>query len=89
VSNISLEVPIVVDIWNLAGYKAYEMEDDVTKDLFEFSLANAIFAALVEAHACEQSARYEFYIVPLIYPSNSNLSPVEMQWTMHPRTQVT
>ncbi|KAK7680393.1 hypothetical protein QCA50_016633 [Cerrena zonata] len=40
-----------------AGFKAYEMEDDVTKDLAEFSLANAIFAALVESHACEQSAR--------------------------------
>jgi len=39
------------------GFKAYEMEDEVTKDLAEFSLANAIFAALVEAHACEQSAR--------------------------------
>ncbi|KAG9308322.1 ATPase, F1 complex, gamma subunit domain-containing protein [Chiua virens] len=39
------------------GFRAYEMEDDVTKDLAEFSLANAIYAALVEAHACEQSAR--------------------------------
>ena len=34
------------------------MEDDVTKDLAEFALANAIYAALVEGHACEQSARY-------------------------------
>ena len=34
------------------------MEDDVTKDLSEFTLANAIYAALVEGHACEQSARY-------------------------------
>ncbi|OBZ76294.1 ATP synthase subunit gamma, mitochondrial [Grifola frondosa] len=39
------------------GFRAYEMEDDVTKDLFEFSFANAIYAALVEGHACEQSAR--------------------------------
>ena len=39
------------------GFKAYEMEDDVTKDLAEFSLANAIYAALVEPHACEISAR--------------------------------
>ncbi|OCH91190.1 ATP synthase F1 gamma [Obba rivulosa] len=39
------------------GFKAYEMEDDVTKDLAEFSLANAIYATLVESHACEQSAR--------------------------------
>lgn len=30
----------------------------MTKDLAEFSLANAIYAALVEAHACEQSSRY-------------------------------
>jgi F-type H+-transporting ATPase subunit gamma len=40
-----------------SGFRAYEMEDDVTKDLAEFSLANAIYAALVEGHACEQSAR--------------------------------
>jgi len=40
-----------------AGFKAYEMEDDVTKDLAEFSLANAIYAALAESHACEMSAR--------------------------------
>jgi F-type H+-transporting ATPase subunit gamma len=33
------------------------MEDDFTKDLAEFSLANALFAALTEAHACEISAR--------------------------------
>jgi F-type H+-transporting ATPase subunit gamma len=33
------------------------MEDDVTKDLAEFSLANAIYAALIEGHACEISAR--------------------------------
>ncbi|TDL27868.1 ATP synthase F1 gamma [Rickenella mellea] len=39
------------------GFKAYEMEDDVTKDLAEFALSNAIFAALVESHACEQSSR--------------------------------
>lgn len=39
------------------GFRAYEMEDDFTKDLAEFALANAIYAALVEAHACEQSAR--------------------------------
>ncbi|ESK86865.1 atp synthase subunit gamma [Moniliophthora roreri MCA 2997] len=39
------------------GFKRYEMEDDFTKDLAEFSLANAIYAALVEGHACEQSSR--------------------------------
>jgi F-type H+-transporting ATPase subunit gamma len=40
-----------------AGFKAYEMEEEATKDLSEFALANAIFAALTEAHACEQSSR--------------------------------
>ncbi|TFK52889.1 ATP synthase F1 gamma [Heliocybe sulcata] len=40
-----------------SGFKAYEMEDDVTKDVAEFALANAIYAALVEGHACEISAR--------------------------------
>jgi F-type H+-transporting ATPase subunit gamma len=39
------------------GFKAYENEDDATKDLAEFSLANAIYAALVESHACEMSSR--------------------------------
>ncbi|KAH9968162.1 ATP synthase F1 gamma [Russula dissimulans] len=55
--------PAVVEVLNeevlkeAAGFKAYEMEDDVTKDLAQFSLANAIYAALVEGHACEISAR--------------------------------
>jgi len=39
------------------GFKAYEMEDDFTKDLAEFTLANAIFSALVEGYACEMSSR--------------------------------
>ncbi|GJE93092.1 ATP synthase F1 gamma [Phanerochaete sordida] len=39
------------------GFKAYEMEEEVTNDLAEFALANAIYAALVEGHACEISAR--------------------------------
>jgi len=62
VSSISYE-PATVEVQTedslkaSPGFKAYEMEDDATKDLAEFALANAIFAALVEAHACEQSAR--------------------------------
>ncbi|KAI0267495.1 ATP synthase F1 gamma [Gloeopeniophorella convolvens] len=62
VSAISYE-PAVVEVLNeealkeSPGFKAYEMEDDVTKDLAEFSLANAIYAALIEGHACEISAR--------------------------------
>jgi len=62
VSALSYE-PAVVEVLNeevlkeAAGFKAYEMEDDVTKDLVEFTLANAIYAALIEGHACEISAR--------------------------------
>ena len=37
---------------------AYE-QDDTTKDLAEFTLANAIYAALVESHAAEQNSRYD------------------------------
>ena len=43
------------------------MEDDVTKDLAEFSLANAIYAALIEGHACEISARCATMIISLSY----------------------
>ncbi|KAJ7289520.1 ATPase, F1 complex, gamma subunit domain-containing protein [Mycena rebaudengoi] len=41
------------------AFAKYEMEnsDEFTKDLAEFALANAVFAALVESHACEQNAR--------------------------------
>lgn len=34
------------------------MEEDVTKDLAEFSIANAVYTALVEGHASEISSRY-------------------------------
>lgn len=43
------------------------MEDDVTKDLAEFGLANAIFAALVEGHACEISARYALVLPTILF----------------------
>jgi F-type H+-transporting ATPase subunit gamma len=39
------------------SFRQYEMEEDVTRDLAEFSMANAIFAALVEGHAAEISSR--------------------------------
>lgn len=33
------------------------MDEEIVPDLIEFSLANAIYAALVEGHAAEISAR--------------------------------
>jgi len=62
VSALSYE-PAFVEVLNAKalaespGFKSYEMEEDVTKDLAEFQLANAVFAALVEGHAAEQSSR--------------------------------
>jgi len=55
--SASVEVQTEVSLKDAPGFKAYEMEDDVTKDLSEFALANALFAALVESHAAEQNAR--------------------------------
>jgi F-type H+-transporting ATPase subunit gamma len=50
------------------------MEDDVTKDLAEFSLANAIYAALIEGHACEISARCATKMISLSYANLFALS---------------
>jgi len=62
VSAISYE-PHIVEVFseetlkNSPNFRVYELEDDVTRDLSEFALANAIYAALVEGHAAEQSSR--------------------------------
>ncbi|KAG8950871.1 atp3 gamma subunit of the F1 sector of mitochondrial F1F0 ATP synthase [Tulasnella sp. 424] len=42
---------------NAPNFKTYEMEDDATKDLAEFALANAVYAVLVEGHAAEINSR--------------------------------
>lgn len=39
------------------GFKTYEQEEDTSKDLAEFALANAIYATLVEGHAAEINSR--------------------------------
>lgn len=71
-----------------AGFKAYEMEDDVVKDLSEFALANALYAALVEGHAAETNARY-------VVATESRWVVAEFRsigetpWTTPPRTPPT
>jgi F-type H+-transporting ATPase subunit gamma len=40
-----------------ANFSAFEIEDDVLKHLQEYALANSLYWALAEGHACEQSAR--------------------------------
>ncbi|KAK0498720.1 ATPase, F1 complex, gamma subunit domain-containing protein [Armillaria luteobubalina] len=53
----ALEIRGAKSLADSSKFKTYEMEDDFTKDLSQFSLANAIYALLVEGHACEISAR--------------------------------
>ncbi|KAF3939938.1 Inceptin [Dactylella cylindrospora] len=40
-----------------ANFSAFEIDDEELPNLREFALANAIYWALAEGHACEQSAR--------------------------------
>jgi len=40
-----------------ANYSAFEIEDEILPNLREYSLANSLYWALAEGHACEQSAR--------------------------------
>jgi len=39
-----------------ANFSAFEIEGEVLSNLREYSLANSLFWALAEGHACEQSA---------------------------------
>jgi F-type H+-transporting ATPase subunit gamma len=40
-----------------ANFSAFEIDDEVLGNLREYALANSLFWALAEGHACEQSAR--------------------------------
>jgi F-type H+-transporting ATPase subunit gamma len=61
------------------------MEDDVVKDLSEFALANALFAALVEGHAAETNARC-VVTNQLTRDATEFISSDETPWTTPPRT---
>ena len=63
------------------------MEDDVVKDLSEFALANALYAALVEGHAAETNARC-VTTVQLTRDVIEFISADETPWTMPPRMLV-
>ena len=60
----------------------------MTKDLAEFSLANAVYAALIEGHACEISARYAANFVSLLCFDRLPC-PVVMPWITRKRMRVT
>jgi len=44
-------------IANSPNFSAFEIDDQVLSNLREYALANSLFWALAEGHACEQSAR--------------------------------
>jgi len=44
-------------IVNSTNFAAFEIDDEVLANLREYSLANSLYWALAEGHACEQSAR--------------------------------
>ncbi|KAF2636203.1 putative ATP synthase subunit gamma, mitochondrial [Massarina eburnea CBS 473.64] len=55
--------PVVIEAFSEEAIKespqfaAFEIDDEVLPNLREYSLANSLFWALAEGHACEQSAR--------------------------------
>jgi F-type H+-transporting ATPase subunit gamma len=44
-------------IANSPNFAAFEIDDEVLGNLREYTLANSLYWALAEGHACEQSAR--------------------------------
>lgn len=55
--------PILIEAYsaealvNSTNYSTYEIEDEALSNLQEYALANSLYWALAEGHACEQSAR--------------------------------
>ena len=87
------ETSAYLNLWNIdprvepSFFKVYENEDDATKDLAEFSLANVIYAVLVEGHACEQNALDRSALISIILYSNvSPFYAAVLPWTTLPRT---
>ena len=44
-------------ITNSANFAAFEIDEEVLSNMREYALANSLYWALAEGHACEQSAR--------------------------------
>lgn len=53
----SVWIEINADILSLANISAFEVDDEVLTGLREYALANNLFWAMAEGHACEISAR--------------------------------
>lgn len=74
------------------NFAAFEIENEVLTNLREYALANSIFWALAEGHACEQSARRNAMDVsyPSFPPTHKAPPPLTIvYYRMHPRTPAT
>lgn len=47
----------IQQLTDVANFSAFEIDDEVLGNLREYALANSLYWALAEGHACEQSAR--------------------------------
>lgn len=57
------------------NYAAFEIDDEVLANLREYTLANSLYWALAEGHACEQSARRNAMDVSISWePSTQTVS---------------
>jgi hypothetical protein len=64
-----------------ANFAAFEIDDEVLSNLREYALANSLYWALAEGHACEQSARRNAMDVRyafIVYPLRNNLISYRM-----------
>lgn len=68
-------------IKNSPNFAAFEIDDEVLSNLREYALANSLFWALAEGHACEQSARRNAmdvrYNPPISFPQSPLICPTE------------
>lgn len=72
----------------LANFSAFEVEEESLGNLQEYSLANTLFWALAEGHACEMSSRRNAMDVRYLYPYYSNHGSELTKSRMPPRTLV-
>jgi F-type H+-transporting ATPase subunit gamma len=64
VSSVNL---LLADVFPPANFSAFEVDEELLGNLREYALANSLYWALAEGHACEISARRNAMDVSLVY----------------------
>lgn len=68
--------PVIVEAFSeeaiaaSANFAAYEIDPEILANLRQYALANSLYWALAEGHACEQSARRNAMDVSILHPSH-------------------